>query len=204
MKTIKLGLLTDITIGRTPSRSDVSLWDTKKETNNIWLSIADLLKTDGKIVNSSKEFITDKAANAFAQVPKGTLLVSFKLTLGRLAFAGQDLRTNEAIAALHNDERVVINEYLYYYLQCFDWNCYASADQKVKGLTLNKAKLYEIPVIYPESRDEQLLIVQKLNDAFEKIDHAINLTQQKLDDLRLLKKVALDQSLQGESDEAII
>ena len=147
MKTIKLGELTTITIGRTPYRSDASLWDTKKETSNIWLSIADLLKTEGKIVNSSKEFISDEAASTFAIVPKGTLLVSFKLTLGRLAFAGQDLRTNEAIAALHNNENLVNNEYLFYYLQQFDWTGYAKADQKVKGLTLNKTKLYEIPVL---------------------------------------------------------
>jgi type I restriction enzyme S subunit len=77
------------------------------------------------------------------------LLVSFKLTLGRLAFAGVDLRTNEAIAALNiKKEDEIIKEYLYHYLTFFDWDKLASGDVKVKGKTLNKTKLKEITIRY--------------------------------------------------------
>ena len=73
-------------------------------------------------------------------VPAGTLLLSFKLTLGRLCYAGRDLFTNEAIAALLNwDERAVTKEFLYWYLTFFDWQEAAAGDEKVKGKTLNKA-----------------------------------------------------------------
>ena len=181
MKTSKLGKLVKITIGRTPSRSNSNFWDKEKITGNKWFSIADLLNVNGRVTNDSKEYVTNEAANMFAVVPKGTLLVSFKLTLGRLAFAGHDLRTNEAIAALHNNESNILNEYLYYYLSYFDWLNYAASDQKVKGLTLNKAKLSEIPITYPESLEEQRRVVAKLDAAFEKIDRAIELTQQNLE-----------------------
>ena len=144
MKTVKLGQLVGISIGRTPSRSDMSLWDKEKSASNVWLSIADLLNVNGRTIDDSKEYITNKAAEKFKIIPKGTLLVSFKLTLGRLAFAGKNLRSNEAIAALHNDQKVVIDEYLYHYLKYFNWTNYASADQKVKGLTLNISKLADI------------------------------------------------------------
>lgn len=186
MKTAKLGELVKITIGRTPSRGNEMYWDKVRGTSNIWLSIADLLSANGRTVNDSKEYITNEAAEAFAIVPRGTLLVSFKLTLGRLAYAGCDLRTNEAIAALHNDEKKILNDYLYHFLSWFDWSDYAAADQKVKGLTLNKAKLAEITVIYPESLEEQRQIVTRLDAAFEKIDEAIENTEKNLQNIQEL------------------
>lgn len=194
MKTMKLGDLVKITIGRTPSRSDSDYWDTAKTTNNVWLSIADLMHTDGKVVNDSKEYITDVAARSFESVPKDTLLVSFKLTLGRLAFVGRELRTNEAIAALRNDESQVLNEYLYHYLSHFNWEEFAAADQKVKGLTLNKAKLNEIPILFPESLSEQRKVVEKLDRAFEKIDRAEKLMQQNVLNVQMLQKSILQQA----------
>lgn len=198
MKTVKLGELTKITIGRTPLRGNDDFWDKKKVTSNVWLSIADLLNVDGKIVNDSKEYITDEAAQKFAIVPQGTLLVSFKLTLGRLAYAGRDLRTNEAIAALHNDEDEILNDYIYHYLSRFDWNNYAAADQKVKGLTLNKAKLAEIPIEYPESLEEQRRVVEKLDAAFERISAAEVLMRRNLDNVAALQKSILHKYLSAD------
>lgn len=195
MKTVKLGELVKITIGRTPSRGNVDFWDKDKHTSNVWLSIADMLNADGRTISGSKEYITDEAAKTFAIVPQGTLLVSFKLTLGRLAYAGRDLRTNEAIAALHNDQTKVINDYLYHYLSRFDWNEYAKADQKVKGLTLNKAKLAEITVVYPESLEEQRKIVERLDAAFERISAAEVLMRRNLDNVVALQKSVLHKYL---------
>jgi type I restriction enzyme S subunit len=69
-----------------------------------------------------------------------TLLASFKLTLGRLAFAGRDLFTNEAIAALTIfNEREQSKEFLFYFLNFFDWDKATEGDVKIKGKTLNKA-----------------------------------------------------------------
>lgn len=205
MKTKKLGDLVKITIGRTPSRSNSDYWDKNKESENVWLSIADLLNVDGRTINGSKEYISDEAASNFASVPEGTLLVSFKLTLGRLAFAGRDLRTNEAIAALRNDESEVLNEYLYYFLSYFDWMSYASVDKKVKGFTLNKAKLHEINVYYPESLDEQLRIITKLDAAFDKIDQSVDLTRvNKLNAGALLRSTAYKLLSTAEGEEKTV
>ena len=54
--------LCQIELGKTPYRGDKSFWDIEKETENIWLSIADMLNTEGDVVSDSKEYITDKAA----------------------------------------------------------------------------------------------------------------------------------------------
>ncbi len=169
----KLGDVCDIELGKTPYRKDPSLWDTKKNTTNVWLSIADLLLSENKIVSNSKEFISDKAVKISKIVKKGTLLVSFKLTLGRLAFAGKDLFTNEAIASLYIKNEDEIDKYfLYQYLSFFDWNKATEGDIKVKGKTLNKAKLKELNIYFPKSLPEQKRIVSILDKVFEAIDKA--------------------------------
>jgi type I restriction enzyme, S subunit len=168
-QTRSLGDLCEIELGKTPSRANASFWDEKRESGNVWLSIADLLKTDNSIVVDSKEYVSDKGAAICKLVPKGTLLVSFKLTLGRLAFAGRDLFTNEAIAALTIfNERELSKEFLFYCLTFFDWVKAAENDVKLKGMTLNKAKLKVMPVSFP-ALPEQQRIVTLLDEAFDGI-----------------------------------
>jgi type I restriction enzyme S subunit len=169
-RTKKLGELCEIELGRTPARANSAFWDEKRVTENVWLSIADLLKAEDNIVVDSKEYISDKGARICKLVPKGTLLVSFKLTLGRLAFAGCDLFTNEAIAALTIvNERELSKEFLFYFLHFFDWVKAAGDDVKLKGMTLNKAKLKEIQVHFPETLAEQRRIVGLMDEVFERL-----------------------------------
>lgn len=166
-KSRKLGEIRAIQLGRTPSRSDNSLWDEKRKTGNVWLSIADLLRAEDRVVRDSKEYVSDKGAELCKLVRKGTLLLSFKLTLGRLAFAGQDLYTNEAIAALSPvDDTEISEEFLFWFLSFFDWRKAAENDLKLKGMTLNKAKLRNLVVHYPQSLEEQRRIVCILDEAF--------------------------------------
>lgn len=161
-----------IEIGKTPSRSNIKYWDKKKATTNIWLSIADLNNDINKNVYDSNEYLSDAGADVVKLVKKGTLLLSFKLTLGRVAFAGKDLRTNEAIAQLPIKNDNDINKfYLYYYLKFFDYELLLKGDVKVKGKTLNKEKLKLLPVYYPQL-PEQERIVAKLDKVFEAIDKA--------------------------------
>ena len=103
---VKLGDICRIELGKTPSRGDASLWDKDKTGSNIWLSIADLPLTEKPVMLDSKEYISDRGAGLCKVIPAGTLMVSFKLSLGRLAYAGTDLFSNEAIAALYPLDRM--------------------------------------------------------------------------------------------------
>lgn len=193
MKTLPLGKLVTITIGKTPPRGDPVFWDSDKSGKNAWLSIRDLqILDDGKVLDSS-EYISDKGAKLFKPVPKGTLLVSFKLTLGRLAFAGRDIYTNEAIAALHNDGKTISDEYLYYYLSYFDWYEYAKSDMKVKGLTLNKTKLNNLPIVFPESIEEQHRISQSLNVTTKEVEAVRKLNTQNILSIDMLFDAKFDE-----------
>ena len=158
-QTKNLGDLCEIELGKTPARANSAYWDEKRETGNVWLSIADLREAKDKIVVDSKEYVSDKGAAICKLVPKGTLLVSFKLTLGRLAFSGRDVFTNEAIAALTIvNERELSKEFLFYCLCFFDWVKAAENDVKLKGMTLNKAKLKVMPVSFPPLAEQQRIV----------------------------------------------
>lgn len=171
----EMALLSDlcrIELGSTPARDNARLWDSERATQNVWLSISDMLNSEAAVVTDSREYVSDAAAKQMRLVPSGTLLVSFKLTLGRLCYAGRDLYTNEAIAALLElDHARLSKEYLYWYLTFFDWDATSEGDEKVKGRTLNKAKLKVLPIIIPPL-DEQKRIVAVLDQAFAALDRA--------------------------------
>jgi type I restriction enzyme S subunit len=185
-QTKNLGELCEIELGKTPARANASYWDEKRETSNVWISIADLLNAEDNVVVDSKEYVSDKGAAICKLVPKGTLLVSFKLTLGRLAFAGRDLFTNEAIAALTIfNERELSKEFLFYFLTFFDWVKAAENDVKLKGMTLNKAKLKVMPVSFPQLAEQQR-IVGLLDEAFEGLATAKANAEKNLQNARAL------------------
>lgn len=92
---LPLGAICNIKIGGTPSRRIPEYFG----GDNLWLSISEM---DGDVIVDTKEKITDAGIkNSNVKLVKaGTLLLSFKLSIGKVAIAGKDLYTNEAIAAL--------------------------------------------------------------------------------------------------------
>lgn len=191
----KLGEICRIGIGRTPSRSDISLWDKNKETHNYWVSIADMGATENGYIFDTKEYISDKAAENIQIIPKGTLLLSFKLTLGKTAIAGTDLYTNEAIANLPFIGNEINREFLSYYFQFFNWEKYSAGDEKVLGKTLNKKKLDVLPVYYP-SLEVQQRIVERLDAAFENIDKLKANAEKQLAEARTLFQKSLAKAME--------
>jgi len=155
MKTVKLGAICTIVIGRTPRRNEKAYWG----KGNKWVSISDLKE---KLINKTKEEITDHAVEKARckLIKKGTLLLSFKLTIGKVAFAGTDLFTNEAIAALHiKDSKSLSADYLYYALKATNFK---GQNQSVKGKTLNSKSLSETLIPLPPLSD-QIRIAALLN-----------------------------------------
>jgi type I restriction enzyme, S subunit len=184
--TKRLGELCGIELGKTPARAVAAYWDPDRRTDNVWLSIADLQRAEGKVATDSKEYLSDLGAALCKPVQRGTLMVSFKLTLGRLAFAGRKLFTNEAIASLVIlDERLISKEFLYWYLQAFDWHKAGEGEEKIKGVALNKALLRELLVHFPPL-PEQRRIVALLDEAFAGLATAAANAERNLDNAREL------------------
>ena len=158
------------------------------------MSIADLSKNEGKEITETKEYISNEAIGNITKVPKGSLLVSFKLTLGKMAFAGDDLYTNEAIMSLGKRDDIDL-KFLYYYFSSLDWGQLATGNEKVKGKTLNKKSLGEIPVAML-SKAEQERIVERLDAAFAQIDELKSNAEKQLAEVRALFQSALTQAMQ--------
>lgn len=87
-----------INIGKTPPRKEKE-WFSKNESDNKWISISDMGNC-GLFISNSAEKLTNAAIKKFniSLVPVNTILLSFKLTIGRVAISDCDLTTNEAIA----------------------------------------------------------------------------------------------------------
>jgi len=190
---VLLGEICNIEIGGTPSRSKEHYWWNSKNDGRAfpWVSISDM---KDKVITQTKESITQAGVDNSncKMVPEGTLLMSFKLSIGKLAFAGKDLFTNEAIAAIIPDHQVS-PDFLYYGLQY--WNLTGDIDQAIKGVTLNKQKLLKIPCLIP-SLAEQNKIVEILSQ----FDENISLYRGYINKLQLLKKGFSEELLSGKKN----
>lgn len=165
-------LLQDIAtlrVGRTPSRSVAKYWCSNHASadSHVWLSIADLAA--GGVITESKERISDFAVRECGMRPveKGTLLLSFKLTLGRTAIAGRLLFTNEAIVALTPRGEGFEPSFLCYVLPLLHWE--TAGNRAAKGRTLNREALQALRlpnVPLPEQRR----IAAILNRAGREVD----------------------------------
>jgi type I restriction enzyme S subunit len=157
-----LGDLCQINIGRTPSRSVPAYWE---GGNNPWLSISDM--GTSKAVSSTKEGITDAAIREcnMRPVQAGTVLFSFKLSIGKLGIAAATLFTNEAIASLPILDRTLLCEdYLFHALQQVSGRLVG--DRAAMGITLNKASLAQIGIPLPPLEEQRRIaaIMDKANE----------------------------------------
>ena len=175
-----IGEICNIAIGGTPSRQVPEYWDSTKVSGYPWVSIRDLKKS---IVYETSEYISDagvKNSNV-KMVKKGTVLMSFKLSVGRVAFAGRDLYTNEAIAALiPKANQFLSSKFLYQGLQ--QWNLLENIDQAVKGVTLNKDKINQIEALLPPLPEQK-----KIATILSSVDTVIEKTRAQIDKLKDLK-----------------
>jgi restriction endonuclease S subunit len=139
-----LGETSLITIGRTPPRKERKYWTT--DLTNPFCTIADM---DALMLNPSREGVTQTAITEgkAKRVPAGSLLMSFKLTIGRVGFATRDIYPNEAIAWIKVTDSRVNERFLALWLGSQDLT--AGSGRAVKGDTLNSESLRAISFPVP-------------------------------------------------------
>ena len=171
--TALLGDLCEIRIGRTPARAQREYWNGEVP----WLSIADM--NQGRYLRATKEKVTDLAVSRVlgSPVPQGTVVLSFKLSIGKVGVTQVPMYTNEAIAALPIlDPRRLVPEFLYWALGSLDLT--HGADRAAMGNTLNKAKLLQISIPVPPVEQQQQVV--------EVLDRADELRAKRRESLDLL------------------
>ena len=170
----------ELQMGKTPSRGKQEYWVSK---GNKWISIADLSKC-GKYISETKEYLSDEAVNesGISLIPANTVLLSFKLSIGKVAITAEPMYSNEAIMSFRDRQVVeLLPEYIYYMFLGKDWD--SGTNKAVMGKTLNKATLSAIRIkVHDISKQWEIVRV------LSKVDELIVARQQQLAKLDELVK----------------
>ena len=120
-----------------------------------------------KEIHTTREAVTETAINEcnMRVVNPGTVLFSFKLSIGKVGISSIPLFTNEAIASLPIlDSRILCEGYLIHALE--EVSQKLVGDRAAMGMTLNKASLAEIQIPLPPLEEQRRIaaILDKAND----------------------------------------
>ena len=179
-----------INIGKTPPRKEHK-WFSTNPADKIWVSIANM-GNSGIFISDSSEYLTKEAVDSYniIMVPRNTILLSFKLTVGRVAIADKELTTNEAIARfILSDDKYM--EYLYLYLKNFDYNSLGSTSSIATAV--NSKTIKGMQMLQPSDKIIDAFHIQ-VNPIFEKIS---SLTKEN-SRLSLLRDTLLPRLMSGE------
>ena len=136
----------DISIGKTPPRKEPQ-WFSENPADCVWVSISDM-GSCGLFIANSSEYLTHEAVEKFnvKVVPDNTVLLSFKLTVGRIAITDGEMTTNEAIAHFKTN-KPKINEYLFCYLKDFNYQTMGSTSSIATAV--NSKIIKGMPFVVP-------------------------------------------------------
>ena len=179
-----------INIGKTPPRKEHQ-WFSTNPADKIWVSIANM-GNSGIFISDSSEYLTKEAVDRhnIIMVPRNTILLSFKLTVGRVAIADKELTTNEAIARfILSDDKYM--EYLYLYLKKYDYNSLGSTSSIATAV--NSKTIKGMQMLQPSDNVIDAFHIQ-VNPIFEKIR---SLTKEN-SRLSLLRDTLLPRLMSGE------
>ena len=140
----------DIAIGRTPPRKE-SKWFSTNPNDIKWLSIKDM-GGDSVFLFNTSEYLTKEAVEVFSIpiIPKSTVVLSFKMTVGRVGITTEDMLSNEAIAHLKfKDDTPFSKEYLYLFLRNYRYDTLGTTSSIVTAI--NSAMIKNLKIAVPDA-----------------------------------------------------
>ena len=195
---VRFGDIVNYNMGKTPPRAESQWWKSEYP----WVSIADMPKS-GHISSTkesvSKNAIKKKFGNKVSQA--GTMIMSFKLTVGRVSILDIDAVHNEAIISIYPfcDDDKTIQSYLFKLLPTVTQ--YGNIKNAIKGKTLNNTSICNLLIPLPPLA-EQKRIVSKIEELLLYIDR-YEQAWSKLEDFNKrfpsdMQKSILQTAIQGE------
>lgn len=160
-------LFFDITIGKTPPRAE-SQWFVNNKNGIQWVSISDMGKS-GAYIFETAEGLTTEAVEKYNVkiIPADTVLVSFKLTVGRVSITTENMCTNEAIAHFRVDKK--LRDYTYLYLKSFEYDNLGNTSAISKAV--NSKIIKAMPFIMPDKStliNFERLVAPIMNEIYNK------------------------------------
>ena len=182
----------DISIGKTPPRKEPK-WFSMDPSDWVWVSISDMGNCGLYIADSSERLTHDSVEKFNVKiVPDNTVLLSFKLTVGRVAITDGSMTTNEAIAHFKTSN-TDINEYLYCYLKSFNYQTMGSTSSIATAV--NSKIIKAMPFVVPT--DDEL---EKFHTVAAPMFGMIKANQRENTRLDELRNSLLPRLMSGELD----
>jgi len=147
----KLGDLCNIVVGETPRQSNANFYGGK----HLFVRIKDL---NQRVIKKTTITLSDAGVRQTYVKPfkRGTLLFSFRLSIAKVAFAGERLYASESVAGLTLKKSIVLSRYLYYVLPHLDYSSYLN--RGTKGQELNRSILAAIQIPLPSLSKQKRLV----------------------------------------------
>ncbi len=167
--------ISTVSIGKTPPRKEPQ-WFSEDPSDVRWISIRDM-GMQGIYASQTSEFLTKEAIQKFnvRVVPDNTVLMSFKMTIGRVALTDGEITTNEAIAHFNlNDQSLVTSEFIYLHLKQFDFSTLSSTSSIADAV--NSKAVREIPILVP-STEVMVAFQARIISIFNKLKLSENQSQ---------------------------
>jgi len=179
-------------VGFTPDTSIPSYYYPE---DYIWVNISDL---KSKYISSSAQGISknyvDKSTKEI--IPKGSLLYSFKLSVGKVSITTKELYTNEAILAIYPDSKIDVNYFYYSLPQQVIYN----ANENIYGAKILNQKLIKNAYILIPPLSEQKEIVNYLDSELSKIDQVIETIKKEISLVKEYKTALIAEAVTGKMD----
>ena len=182
----------DIAIGRTPPRQEHQ-WFSNSATDIKWISIKDM-GNDGAFISQTSEYLTQAAVEKFniPVIPKDTVVLSFKMTLGRVAITTQEMLSNEAIAHFKFSAKTPFTkEYLFLFLKTYKWDLLGSTSSIVTSI--NSAMIKELRMVIPDK-----FSMSKFGEFTDTCFDKIRKNQEQIQTLEKLRDTLLPKLMSGE------
>ncbi|MBP7798015.1 MAG: restriction endonuclease subunit S [Thermoanaerobaculaceae bacterium] len=151
---VPAGSLFEVAIGKTPPRKEHH-WFSTDPQDVPWMSIKDLGQA-GVFISEVSEYLTSAAVDRFRvrRIPDGAVVLSFKLTVGRVAITDGEMLSNEAIAHfLPRDGTYLSAPFTFSYLRQFEYESLGSTSSI--AIAVNSANVRTIPVIVPSEKEHE-------------------------------------------------
>lgn len=179
-------------VGGTPSTNSPIAYN----GDDSWATIADM---KGREIVETKNTINGSFLDK-KKTKKGSLLFSFKLSIGKVAFAGKDIYTNEAICSFTKNSKIDLN-YFYYAAPV-----YISRNKKVNiyGADLLNQDLIRNAIVYSPNKQKQKKIANFLGKSVIKIDYVLNMYTKKIELLKEHKQSLIYEATNGLCDDEIM
>ena len=182
----------NITIGKTPPRAEKQ-WFTEDGSGMPWISISDM-GTDSAFLFETSEGLTLEAIKRHnvKVVPANTVLLSFKLTVGRVSITSTEMCTNEAIAHFVTDDDF-LREYAYCYLKNFHYDELGSTSSISKAI--NSKIVKAMPFVLPDKQ-----VVKSFHKVLKPIFDQVFTKQKQIQNLVQSRDRLLPKLMNGELD----